>query len=280
MRTVIQVEGSELARPILRAHLYQALDRPSRLEVEVLTGRSGGLPGSLPAPVGSRVTLASGGETCFCGVVERCGRRVDADEGPVSWLVAYSDYHRHRLELRRRGSALGPWYQATDSETAERIASALQLVASVDPTTRVHPVVEPRGDPLRFLRERARECGYELAVWDGRLHFVRSLSSPEAACVPSSEDVLGFEVEERRSGSSTIRGGRLEHAGDWRLRPLLSLDLERLDGGSGGRYRSVRTLHALDRSRFRTVVELVAEGFDYSLWQEQDVESEIVDLKE
>lgn len=277
MNTALSVDGIEVAGPFPGLYLLQALDRPARLEVELPPPPWREVdrlaPGNSPLRVGSRVVLRSGDEVVFHGAVERWGQRLGAAAGSTRWLVAYDDYHRLR-DVR----TLGPWYQTTDSEVAERIASALELVARVEKTTSVHAVVEPRGDLLRFLRQRARDCGHELAVWEGRLYFARSITALASAISLRQEQVLRFALEERRFQQTTLRGGCLELLGDWRWKPLLAFDLEGLDGAAGGRYRSIRAMHVLNRTGFRTQVDLVAAGMDYSKWLQQDSESEIVDL--
>jgi hypothetical protein len=122
----------------------------------------------------------------FRGIIDRARESVDAESGRAFSIVAHSAFHRLRTRLRERGER---FYQVTDSEAAERIAFDLGLAPVVEPTPHVHRALEVRGDPLRFLRERAREHGFQLAVSDGRLYFSKAL--------PSTGEPFSVEVGDR-----------------------------------------------------------------------------------
>jgi hypothetical protein len=253
---------------VLWADIFQAVHRPDRLEVALLAQRGGadamarlGLGRVLP---GMGVTVTAGGCELFSGRVERTAVGVDRSQGRSFSLVAFSSYHHLRAS---QGTVR--YYQTTDSEVAERIASSLELVAVVDPVRRVHDFFEQRGDPLRFLRRRARDCGRQLAVSRGKLYFSKRLPVlSEPLPVGWEKDLLSFELvaRERAGGRQAVRVGSFEVRGNPRLRPLMSFEcVKGLGVATRGRYHSIRVLHLVDADGYRTRVKFREETRDNSL---------------
>ncbi len=280
VRPEVTVGGERMDTPILRAEIYLALDRPDRLEVVAAAGPTSSIGWKRGAAEGALVTASLDGEGVFAGRLDRAGLALDSLHGRTRRFVAHASYH-----ALRSGKLPDRWPQATDSEVAERLASALELAPRVERTSLVHTVVERRGDPLRFLRKRATACGFQFAVVGGRLHFSRELPSQgETIEISSRGELLSLEIEERPQphgarSSGAMAGGQLEVECSPRFRPLGLIDLNGLDGRGGALYRTVRVMHTLDSDGSRTRVELVDAGLDYALWREQDPESEVVDLE-
>ncbi len=269
-RIEVTAGGEPLRSPILRVEIGLAVDRPDRLEI--LTAPTAA---SSREVAGDGVVATLDGVILFSGRIDRSGLSLDSLHGRTGRLVAYSRYHR-----LRRGKLPQCWYQTTDSEAAERLASALELAPRVERTTRVHASLERHTDPLRFLRERAVECGFQLAVTGGRLYFSRELPALDSIlCISRRGEILSLDVEERVGPSCALTGGQLEVELDSRFRPLTLLDLNGLDGRDGGLYRSVRVMHTIDSDGGRTRVEFVERGLDYALWRGRDPESEVFDLE-
>jgi hypothetical protein len=238
---------------VVSADAFLAVDRPDRLELEVLDP-GGGRAELLPR---SQVDFWLGERRLFSGVLERSGMRRDRHGGRLS-LVAYAPY-----EMRRRRMAsdryCDRYYQMSDAEIAARIARELGLVARVEATREVHRRIERRGDPLRFLRQRALEEGCELGVSGGALYFVRRLSRLAGAgrVLRLGEGVVGFEVEDR--GERGTRG-EVEIQGDPGWQPLLGLDLRGAGPPWDGAYLVIRCRHQLDGSGYVTVLEFAREN--------------------
>jgi hypothetical protein len=173
--------------------------------------------------------------------------------------VAYAHYHYLRAARPRER-----YYQVTDAELAGRIASELELVAVVDPESEVHAWVDREGDPLHFLRGRARRAGRHFGVSGGKLFFTRAVPPPpDATAVIGPLDLVALEVW---AGGAGGRGGKLEAAGDADWQPLRQFQL-RGAGEMDGGYRAVRCAHVLDGSGCRTVVEFLEEGLDLDAWR-------------
>ena len=159
----------------------------------------------------------------------------------------------------------------TDSEVARRIAAALDLVAVVEPTLEVTPILERRGDPLRFLRRLADARGAELAITRGRLFFAPEVA-PLAHVVfsPSTgghgESFAGDPTElsiERVLGARAVgRKGRLTVSGNASLRPLISCTLAEVDATVDGRYRVVRCHHRMRATTYSTEVRFLEHGWN------------------
>lgn len=265
----LTADGEQFSCRALRTRLWLALDRPDRLEITAVGVGSEG-----PPAAGSSFEAALGGETLFRGIVERNTRSIDVLNGAPWSLVAYARYHH-----LRKGCGPQRWFQVTDAEAAERLASSLELLPRVERTVPVHAVLEVSGDPLPFLRQRARAIGFQLAVTGGRLHFARELPTDgDPWRVAGELDVIGLSTEERLGPRGPSRGGRIEVVFEPKLRPLDLLDTKGLDGDGGGLYRSVRVMHTLDASGRRTVVDLVEVGLDDSRWRDLDPEREVPDL--
>jgi len=274
----LTIDGSSLPGvDVLSADIFQAVHRPDRLEVALLANPGGedrmqrvGSGSVLP---GSRVTATADGVELFSGRVERTAFGIDRSRGRSFSLVAFSSYHHLRAS---QGTVC--YYQTTDSEAAERIASALELVAVVDPVRHVHDFLEQRGDPLRFLRRRARDCGYQLAVSRGKLYFRKQLPAlSESLPAGWEKDLMSFELvaRERVGGRGAVRVGSLEVRGNPRLRPLMSFEVVKgLGVATRGRYHSVRVLHLMDSSGYRSKVEFLEETMDNSEWRPMRMERE------
>lgn len=260
----IRVSGMLLdPRSVLRAEVFLAADRPSRLEVSLvapsrgvgpwMTVDPGGGDGLVP---GALVLAAFGGRNVFEGAIARSYAHVDPETGPCLALVSVSAYHGLRASIRGR-----VFHQITDSELAEAIADGLGLVAVTDATPGVHPRIVIDADPLSFLRNRARACHRHLAVIGGTLHFT---ADPPRSPEPPMR-VMSRELRSLRIGASdgpVGRQGRLELTGDARWRPACELVLAGLGPRMDGSYRVLRVLHGLDRRGYGTTVEFLERGMD------------------
>ena len=271
MRLSLTIDGSPLpAVDVLWADIFQAVHRPDRLEVALLA-YPGGEDRVQRVRPGSRVTADADGSELFSGRVERTAFEVDSSCGRSFSLVAFANYHH----LRASGGTVCH-YQTTDSEAAERVASALELVAVVDPVRHVHPVLRQQGDPLRFLRRRARDCGFQLAVSRGKLYFKKELPTlPESLPVGWEKDLLSLKLVAREGSGERggARAGSLEVRGNPRLRPLMSFEVVKgLGVAARGRYHSVRVLHLMDSSGYRSRVEFREKTMDSSTWPPMKME--------
>jgi len=241
---------------VLRADAFLAADRPDRLEVCLLSaGRDAPRPGE-------RLVARRGGEVLFEGLIERVAFELDRARGRILSVVAYADYHRLRPLWRPT-----VFYQTTDSEVAGAIAACLELVAVVEPAEAPRSRLVPDGDPLVFLRRRARSCGFELAVTGGGLYFLREPPpAREPAVMRGLGDLIAVGVTDRgkRRGG---RGGTVDLLGDPRWKPLSSVVLAGIDPVANGTYHVVRVLHRMDPSGYKTTLEILEEGLDYPLWQ-------------
>ena len=272
----LTLRGADPRGAILRASLWQALDRPDRfascleaagerrlgadlgrIEVEAEWTRRHGVEG-----LDEIVRLR------FDGVVGR--RSLESRGGrQSSELVAWPEW-----EARRRLCASAEprvYWQSTDAEIAAAIADELGLAARVDASRRVHDRVECVGDPLVFLRRRSEEIGYRLAISDRTLYFLRQLPSSggglgAASRIPGSgtfrsdsfrqdaircdvaREALGFRVEEvcRADGSPGAVVGVLVLPLDLRYRPLCLVDLQVAAGVGIGEGSARRGLAGLD----------------------------------
>lgn len=246
-----------------RADVSVAADRPDRLELEVVDGDDEGIEarGGAPLGPGRPVEVFLNDSPLFSGRVDRCGLRCD----PLGrrWLVvAYAEYERFRVE-----ASPATYFQTTDSEIATRIAAELGLRPRVERTLEVFPRLERREDPLRFLRRRARDIGFEFAVAEGELHFASTvpLSDDRAPLrVDCRSDLLALDVEDR---GLLGRGGSLRVSGDPAWRPLVSFDVDGYGPAWDARYRVVRCRHYLSGSGYRCLVHFLEEGLDFALWR-------------
>jgi len=263
---------------IRRADVFTAVDRPDRLELELVdsdigAGRHGDAGagrhdtqrsleelGGGPLRPGRALEFWIGSRRLFSGRVERCGFRLDRQGG--RWLsVAYTDY-----ESRRSHLADDTYYQLTDAEIAARIAVELGLEPRVEPTREVYARVERHGDPLRFLRERARRIGFELAVTPTDLIFASDVPSRAGAPrrVDRNANLIELDVEEH---GPLGRGGGLALAGDASWQPLVEFDLSGFGRAWDARYRTVRCRHYISESGYRSVVDFLEEGTDLETWK-------------
>ena len=223
---------------------FQALDRPDRIEMRLVSTQANL---ASDAELGGRVTLDRNGSPRFRGVVESVTGGFDARRGAWLNIVAYAGYHRRRQLPPVR------YYQLTDSELAQRLAVALQLVPIVDPTTTVRRCVEVSGDPLSALRQVAAVCAFELAVTDSKLFFVRSLPrTSHVAVVDFRTEVASLEWTCRRD--DLVRGN-LRFVGERDWRPLSHFRLHGLPRRDDRIWRVERVMHFLDREGYRTHLE-------------------------
>lgn len=229
---------------ILSADVFHALDRPDRLEIEF--HQDGGRPNRADPSPGSPIDFWIGDRKLFSGLVERSGLRLDRTSLRGS-LVAYASYER-----RRRLRFQDRYYQMSDAEIATRIARELGLTPMVENTREVYQRLERRGDPLRFLRELARERGFEVAVTEGVLYFAKHLPSrePMPRLIEVSDGVIRLEIEARPE-----REGELQVAGSAVWRPLVDFELSGAGSSWDGLYRVLRSRHSFDLTGYRTVLE-------------------------
>ncbi len=250
------------AAAIRRAELALAADRPDRLEIELVCERGSDALESV-AP-GREVGLLTGGGELFHGLVASRSLEVDRGES-VGRLVAYADY-----EARRAGKLHDSYYQMSDAEIAGRIACELGLEPHIERTSVVHERVDRDGDPLRFLRERVRRIGFELAVTAGGLWFTSRLPTVDKLpflsappCVEPGEGLLSIRVEDR---GELGRGGEVELFGDDLWRPLVAFDIEGFGVAWDGAYRAIRCVHSRGVDGARTRVVFLERGADRDLW--------------
>jgi hypothetical protein len=260
----ILVEGRPLGgAAILGAGAFLALDRPDRLEIRSAIQPAAAAciePHIVP---GRTLCMVLGGCAVLEGTVDRVAWGTSAREGRCLSAVAYSSYHGLRL---RHGTRT--YHQVTDSELAERVAAFLGLVSVVDRTESVHPRVLVEGDPLAFLRSRAKACGFHLAVTAGRLYFTRTIPEAEELISPAAgAEILEVDVLDRAEGPGR-RGGRLKVTGDPRWRPLAGFELKGLAPAMDGRYRVLRALHRVHSGGYETVVEFLEDGLDLTSWMD------------
>jgi len=250
--------GAPIGGLIIRSvELFLAVDRPDRLEVRYSLSRC--VRGREAEPEvlfdrGCRLQARLGGRTSFDGSVERTSAGFDARDGAWCSFVAYAHYQ----ELRARVPE-GPYVQVTDSALAGEIARSLGLVPRVEPTTAIHDRIRIAGDPLRFLRRRARACGFELALRPGRLHFQRHLPDRGPTVVRRGPSGLS-SVLVRREGAR--RSGWLAGPLRAEIEPAGTIELMGFGPGSEGRYRVLRVEHTCPGAGWRTRVEFLEGGLD------------------
>ena len=253
---------------VLRADISMAADRPDRLEIEAVdTDPASGLEGrggDLLRP-GHPVEILLEDTPLFAGRVERCALRSDR-QGHRWLVVAYSEYER-----LRSGKMKDTYFQMSDSEIALQIASELGLRPRVELTLEVFARVERRGDPLRFLRQRARQINFQFAVMNGELLFaseVETLPKGPLRLSPGS-DLISIEVEDR---GLLGRGGCFQATGNPAWRPLREFDVRGCGPAWDSRYHTVRCRHFLGVSGYWCQVDFLEEGTDFAFWEgERDV---------
>jgi len=247
---------SELQATPRRIEALLAIDRPDRLELEY----DGAVVLDESSAPGSTIELTTPAGMLFRGVVSRRGFEIASGVSSVriSALAAF--------DARRALRASDTYFQSSDAEIAARIASELGLEPRVERTRVVHERLERRGDPLCFLRARAREIDYELAVSGGRLWFGRRLPSVEEISprlalrrVRPRDGVLSLEIEDR---GALGRGGELRLRRDDTWRPLDAFELAGFGTSWDGTYRVIRCAHARDETGARTAVTFLERGGD------------------
>lgn len=239
----------------LEAWVFQAADRPDRLEVSVAV--DGDRAPSWTADTARRVPVSASilGFPVFDGQLERVVHSLDPARGSVLALVAHAHYHF------LRPSWPGPTLRhTTDPEAAVRVASFLGLVPVVSRLDDVHAELDASGDPLVFLRRRAGAVGFDLAVTAGRLYFTRELPPVDGVVrLDRTSDVIALDLAEAffRTGGAGKRTAEVEVHGDPRLRPLACVELRGLGARLDGWYRVKRAVHSLGVAGPRTKAWLV-----------------------
>jgi hypothetical protein len=253
-------DGSAIAR----ASLLVAADRPDRLEVHwVPRGLTeAGVAAPFDRDRSPAVEFQLDGERLFSGLLR--GRALEIEStGMLAGLVAWSAYDARRDRLSNRR-----WYESTDAEIAVEIASELGLRADVESTEDIHRIAECRGDPLRYLRARARAIGFDLAIANGTLHFRSEIDSPAGAVARLGVGVDALSSVRLVDRGAGGRGGRCLVAGDPRWRPLRRFDLAGL-GAWDGRYRAIRCRHVWDAAGYTTAIDFLETGIDWTAWREE-----------
>ncbi|MEM7231819.1 MAG: hypothetical protein AAF517_06575 [Planctomycetota bacterium] len=250
---------------IRRADVLAALDRPDRLEIDIVYEATEERADESAAMIGalrpeSPIELWAGEDQLFSGAVERRTLRSDR-YGTYLSAVAYSGY-----QFRRDVKSHDVYHRMSDSEIAAQLAEELGLEADVDRSNLIHERLERREDPLEFLRERARAEGFQLAIGSGRLHFRRQLE-PNAGGLRAVDRRTGVRELELSDRGWRGRGGRLRVWGDATWRPLDELDLSSYGPAWDGRYLIVRCRHFVDSGGFDTEAEFLEEGADVAAWR-------------
>jgi hypothetical protein len=231
---------------ILGVLIFEAADRPDRLEALLAAPRGRGADaldriqpgGSIRALMGA--SPARRPSVLFEGRTERVIRGSRAGSRGVT-VVAYAEYQDLRAGLEDSTHR-----QSTDGEIAEEIARGLGLLPVVEHGGPIHEVVVRRGDPLGFLRGRARERGFELAVSAGKLYFGSEF--PEMGEPYPADASAAFEEIEGAGGE---REARIAVRGDPRLRPLSPVWV------NGRRFTALRVLHRIDARGWSSEAHLV-----------------------
>jgi len=252
---------------LLSCELLLTADGSDRLELSFSADEVQGGPSAALAACSAGVELTLG-HPCgalFRGSLQASGLKWDRG-GTVLFLTARADH----LQV---GESPDPhtYYQHSDSELVEAIASELGLRALVEPTEEVFERVVRRGDRLDFLRERARKIGFELALLPGELFFSSKLPRcEEISGLPAARGVLRRDerlLEFRfRELSGLGRGGHFEVQGDPGWRPLQELDVAGMGDPLDGRYRVARARHCWDQLGYRTRVDYLETSVDLESW--------------
>ncbi|HLU50214.1 MAG TPA: hypothetical protein VK116_19090 [Planctomycetota bacterium] len=232
-------------RRITRASILRAVDRPDRLELDWRDESVEESDG--PAP-GAPIELLVSEDEVFRGVIERVGELRDRT-GWARRLVAWSEWDERRASIAREH------FEVTDSELATRIALALGLKPAVEPTIDVHERISIEGDPLVFLRTRARAHGFELAVASGTLHFAGEIAGAGGRVerIVAGRDAMEIELEERVRG----RYARVVVRGRPRFEPLGTVELSGFGGRRDGRFRVLRVRSRFAGGRFMSELDLL-----------------------
>ncbi|MEC9348095.1 MAG: hypothetical protein VX387_00125 [Planctomycetota bacterium] len=255
---------------LLSCELLLTADGSDRLELSFSADEVRGGPQAALEACGAGVELTLG-HPCgalFRGSIQANGLKWDSG-GTALFLTAGADHH-HSGEFPDPQT----YYQHSDSELAEAIASELGLRALVEPTEEVFERVVRRGDRLDFLRERARKIGFELALLPGELFFSSKLPRcAELSGLPAARGVLSRDESllefSFRELSGLGRGGDFEVRGDPGWRPLQELDIAGMGDPFDGRYRVARARHHWDELGYRTRVDYLETGVDLELWSEE-----------
>jgi len=252
-----------------RIRLLLAADLTDSLEVSL----AGSGPASSSVRAGEPVLFRLGGRVRFRGLVERATAALDARLGASAGFQARPEWFGRAASLPREEE----YFQVTDSEVAARIADALGLEARIEATSRVHARLLRRGDPLEFLRERARCSGLVLGIREGLIHFTRKLPGTGGAVLPDpsrtgSSRIGSFELGPhspvrslRVSRWAEGRTGIIALGEDPGISPLDRLRLLGLGSDYDGHYRVARV--RIDSEPGQTACEVfwLDEGMDPAL---------------
>jgi phage protein D len=133
-------------------------------------------------PDGSPETLIKGEVTGF-----------EAEYGATRLRTVLRGYDMsHRLHRGRRTET---YKNVTDSDIARTVASRANLtIGKIDPTSGTHEhVSQANQSDWDFLKSRAREIGYELAMEDGKFNFrkpIEASGAPESGNYQNHSDPL------------------------------------------------------------------------------------------
>ncbi|HVR74299.1 MAG TPA: hypothetical protein VMT52_08205 [Planctomycetota bacterium] len=227
----------------LEAWVFQASDRPDRLEVSLAVDEDRAPPFAADPARGVPVSASILGFSVFDGRLERVVHSLDPARGTVLRLIACAHYH-----FLRPSWPGGLLPHTTDAEAAARIAIFLDLVPVVSRLDDVHAALDASGDPLVFLRRRARAVGFDLAVTAGRLYFKRELPPVDGVVrLDRTSGVVALDLAETLLGTDGAgrRTAEVEVHGDPRLRPLVRVELRGLGVRADGWYRVKRAVHSL-----------------------------------
>jgi len=254
----------------LSCELLLTADGSDRLEVffsadEVPGGPATALASCVP---GRDITLEHPSGILFEGRLH--ARELKRDRGgTVLSVVAHGGHRGVDKSLAARA-----YYQHSDSELAETIASDLGLRSRVEATGDIIERIECPGDRVEFLRGRARKLGFEFAITAGTVFFSARLPAcgdvpglPAARGTLSRDDnLLEFSF---RDGPDGTRGGSFEVVGDPGWRPLQELDIMGMGEPLDGCYRVARARHRWDHLGYRTRVDYLEDSVDLDSWSSE-----------
>jgi hypothetical protein len=250
--------------------LLRAVDRPDRLEFALPSDSASFGEQSAWLTRGAFVTLVLGdagaegqrrieGSGVFEGRVDAVTLRTDTVLGQHVVVSVVAVYHFLRVPSKR------VYHQVTDADIAERVACELELVPVVDASSRLYDRVTRRGDPLRFLRQRARGAKRHLAVTNGRLYFTKTLpASSRDELRAKTPELVSFEWKER--GSAGRRGGECVVRGARQWQPLAVLTLADFGRPVDGSYVLLRSRQRIDPEGSTTTAWFLDEGLSYTDW--------------
>lgn len=273
--SVLEIAGRRAeTSELVWLELLRAVDRPDRLEFALPSGSATFSGQSAWLTRGAFVTLVRGGDGgavaegglgiiegsgVFEGRVDAVTLRSDTLFGQHIVVSAVAVYHFLRTSSER------VYHQVTDADIAERVARELELVAVVEASSRLYDRVTRRGDPLRFLRQRAQSANRHLAVTGGRLYFRKTIPAMSRdALRAKTPELVSFEWMER--GSAGHQGGKCVVCGNRPWQPLTVLTLTDFGPAVDGPYRLLRSRQRVDPEGCTTTAWFLDEGLSYTDW--------------